>query len=79
MIKINLMILKRSKFDPKHHNSVISEKQLNARKYKKELKSAIKEIRQDNQYLARVQLSEQLEKFVFCYFIHHYYENFYLI
>jgi hypothetical protein len=62
MTKINQMILKRSKFDPKHHNSVISEKQLNARKYKKELKSAIKEIRQDNQYLARVQLQEQLEK-----------------
>jgi hypothetical protein len=52
----------RSKFDPKHHNSVISEKQLTARKYKKELKSAIKEIRQDNQYLARVQLQEQLDK-----------------
>jgi nucleolar protein 14 len=52
----------KSKFDPKHHNSVISEKQLDARKYKKEMKSAIKEIRQDNQYLARVQLQEQLEK-----------------
>jgi hypothetical protein len=34
-----------------------------AKKYKKELKSAIKEIRQDNQFLARVQLSEQMEKF----------------
>ena len=44
---------------------MISEKQLNARKYKKELKSAIKEIRQDNQYLARIQLQEQLEKFAF--------------
>lgn len=52
----------RSKFDPRHHNSVISEKQLMRRKYKKELKSAIKEIRQDNQFIARVQLGEQLEK-----------------
>ena len=54
--------MKRSKFDPRHHNSVISEKQLDARKYKKELRSAIKEIRNDNQFLARVQLNEQMEK-----------------
>lgn len=53
---------KRSKFDPRHHNAVISEKQLLTRKYKKEMKSAIKEIRQDNQFLARVQLQEKMEK-----------------
>ena len=52
----------RTKFDPRHHNSVISEKQLMQRKYKKEHKSAVKEIRQDNQFIARVQLKEQMEK-----------------
>ena len=34
------------------------------KKYKKEHKSAIKEIRQDGQFIARVQLKEQMEKFV---------------
>jgi nucleolar protein 14 len=52
----------KSKYDVRHHNSVISEKKLNAIKYKKEYKSAIKEIRQDNSFLARVQLKEQLTK-----------------
>lgn len=52
----------RTKFDPRHHNSVISEKQLMQRKYKKEHKSAVEEIRQDNQFIARVQLKEQMEK-----------------
>jgi len=52
----------KAKFNPKHHNPIISEKQLDARKYKKEYKSAMKEIRQDNQFLARVQLKEQIEK-----------------
>lgn len=54
----------RSKFDPKHHNSVISERQLLRRKYKKEMKSAIKEIRQDNVFLARVQLKEKMDKYI---------------
>ncbi len=53
----------RSKFDPHRHDNVTSEKQLTKRQYKKELKSAIKEIRQDNRFLARVQLEEQLEKY----------------
>lgn len=52
---------KRSKFDPRHHNTVISEKQLLQRKYKKEHKATI-EIRRDSQFIARVQLKEQLEK-----------------
>jgi nucleolar protein 14 len=56
------MLLNRSKFDPRHHNSVMSEKQLLAKKYKKEHKAAIKEVRLDNQFLARVQLKDQLEK-----------------
>ncbi|RNA32622.1 nucleolar 14 [Brachionus plicatilis] len=55
-------IQSKTKFDPRHHNSLTSEKQLFAKKYKKELKSAIKEIRHDSQFLARVQLKEQLEK-----------------
>lgn len=54
----------KSKFDPRHHNSVISEKQLMTKKYKKEHKAAIKEVRLDSQFLARVQLKDQLEKFV---------------
>lgn len=54
--------MKRSKFDPRHHNSVISEKQLMTKKIKKEHKAAIKEIRLDNQYISRVRLTEQLEK-----------------
>jgi len=40
----------------------MSEKQLLAKKYKKEHKAAIKEVRLDNQFLARVQLKDQLEK-----------------
>ena len=56
------MLLNRSKFDPRHNNSVMSEKQLLAKKYKKEHKAAIKEVRLDNQFLARVQLKDQLEK-----------------
>lgn len=55
-------IQSKSKFDPRHHNSVISEKQLLAKKYKKERKAAIKEVRLDNQFIARVQLKEQMEK-----------------
>jgi hypothetical protein len=61
IIKIKI---KRTKFDPRHHNSVISEKQLMTKKYKKEHKSAIKEIRQDAQFIARVQLKEQMEKLI---------------
>ena len=50
---------------------MISDKQLEARKYKKELKSAIKEIKQDNQFLSRVRLEEQMEKFVlFLFYIY---------
>ncbi len=52
----------KSKFDPRHHNSVISEKQLMTKKYKKEHKAAIKEVRLDTQFLARVQLKDQLAK-----------------
>lgn len=58
----------KTKFDPRHHNSVISEKQLMAKKFKKEHKSAIKELRKDNQFIARVKFGEQREKFVFCIF-----------
>ncbi len=54
----------KSKFDPRHHNSVISEKQLMTKKYKKEHKAAIKEVRLDTQFLARVQLKDQLAKLV---------------
>ncbi len=54
-------IKKRSKFDPRYHNTVISEKQLLQRKYKKEHKATI-EIRRDSRFIARVQIKEQLEK-----------------
>jgi hypothetical protein len=55
-------LLQRTKFDPRHHNTVISEKQLNKRKYKKEMKSAIKEVRRDNEFISRVQFKETMEK-----------------
>ena len=53
----------KSKFDPRHHNTVISEKQLLAKKFKKEHKAAIKELRKDSQFIAKVKFDEQMEKF----------------
>ena len=55
-------VVVKTKFDPRHHNHMITDKQLEVRKYKKELKSAIKEIKQDSQFLSRVRLEEQMEK-----------------
>jgi hypothetical protein len=52
----------RSKFDPRHHNSVISEKQLLTKKYKKEYKTAVKEIRLDNKFISNIQFKESMEK-----------------
>jgi nucleolar protein 14 len=59
----------RSRHDPKHHNTIISEKQLNQKRYKKELKGAIKELRKDNQFLAKVQYDEMMEKYVSLVFV----------
>ncbi len=53
----------KQKYDPRHRNHTITEKQLEVRKYRKELKSAIKEIKQDNQFLSRIRLDEQMEKY----------------
>ncbi len=36
---------------------------MNKRKYKKEMKSAIKEIRRDNEFISRVQFKETMEKY----------------
>ncbi len=72
----NIISLLRSKFDPRHHNTVISEKQLQAKRYKKEYKSAVKEIRKDNQFIAGVQFKENMDKLVFyndCKFLKFYF------
>lgn len=64
IVQLEPKIEARSRHDPKHHNTVISEKQLNQKRYKRELKGAIKELRKDNQFLAKVQYDEMIEKYV---------------
>lgn len=53
----------RSKFDLRYHNKIISEKKINAKRLKKEYNSAIKEIRKDNKFIARIYHSENMAKY----------------
>ena len=59
---LKIYLINRSKFDPRHHNTVISEKQLETKKYKKEYKAAVKEIRKDNKFISKIQFKESMEK-----------------
>ena len=61
-VSINQQLLRLFVSFRSRKNNAVNEKQLTRRTYKKELKSAIKEIRQDNRFLARVQFDEQKEK-----------------
>lgn len=57
---------------------MISEKQLQTKKYKKEYKNAVKEIRLDNKFISNIQFKENMEKYVVKLFLFKFFNEFIL-